>query len=123
MSPALSFQNLLPVSNSTEDQPIPSVDEALDSPDMWSIDADEYKAHLDACMTPIRYISNELVTLYFQHVHPFCPVVDEFNFMNLYKTFREEDGVLRYVELILFQAMMFTAFAVSRIAMITAYLI
>lgn len=57
-------------------------------------------------------LRNELVKVYFRNVHPLCPIIDEQNFWWHYYTLNE-DEFLAMFPAILFNAMMFTAFAVS----------
>jgi hypothetical protein len=67
----------------------------------------------EACKVPDREIRDELVKLYFEHFHPFCPVVDEFDFMEIYDSIKDDKQLKKRVELPLFQAMMFVAIGVS----------
>lgn len=40
------------------------------------------------CLLPIKKVQHELVTLYFQYIHPMFPVVDECYFMGLHRKYR-----------------------------------
>jgi len=71
-----------------------------------------FMSHDEACQVPDKPMRDELVKLYFEYFHPFCPVVDEFDFMELYDTIEDEEQLKKKVELPLFQAMMFVAIGV-----------
>lgn len=66
----------------------------------------------EASQVPGKAVRDELVKLYFQHFHPFCPVVDEFDFMEVYDGIENDEQLKKRVELPLFQAMMFVAIGV-----------
>jgi hypothetical protein len=68
---------------------------------------------IESCIAPIGEGRHGPVVLYFYHVHALCPAVDEFNFTRLYSRYRDEAELINHIELPLFQAMMFAAFAVS----------
>jgi len=80
-------------------------DNPIRRPQFFSID--------EACQLPEKKLRDELVKLYFEHFHPFCPVVDEYDFMEIYKEIKDDEQLKDKVELTLFQAMMKVAFGVS----------
>ena len=67
----------------------------------------------DACRIPHKAVRDDLVKLYFQYFHPFCPVVDEYDFMQVYDKIEDDEQLGKSIELPLFQAMMFVAFGVG----------
>jgi hypothetical protein len=67
----------------------------------------------DACRVPPKALRDELVKLYFQYFHPFCPIVDEYDFMQVYDKIEDDEQLGKKIELPLFQAMMFVAFGVG----------
>ena len=67
----------------------------------------------EACQVPPRAVRDELVKLYFQHFHPFCPIVDEVDFMEAYDSIENDEQLKENVELSLFQTMMFVAIGVG----------
>ncbi|KAI9811866.1 MAG: hypothetical protein M1827_005217 [Pycnora praestabilis] len=58
---------------------------------------------------PAKPLRDELVRLYFKDVHPFCPVVDEFDFYQTYEQYDVEGESVFFsrFKLIVFQAMLF----------------
>lgn len=58
---------------------------------------------------PPKPLRDELVYLYFKHVHPLCPIFDEFEFHAKYYLGGEELSFLQCISLLEFQAMMFCA--------------
>ena len=62
---------------------------------------------------PPRGLRNRLVRLYFRHVHPLCPIVDEFAFAESYSNTNDGEELGENINLLLFQSMMFAAAAVS----------
>jgi hypothetical protein len=74
----------------------------------------QYMSMEDACSIPPKPLRDELVRLYFVHFHPFCPVVNELEFMDIYDSIEDDELFKRSVDLTLFQAMMFVAIGVSR---------
>lgn len=67
----------------------------------------------EAYQVPSKAIRDELVKLYFLRFHPFCPVVDEFDFMEVYDQVETDEQLKKKVDLTLFQAMMFVAIGVG----------
>ena len=81
---------------------------------------DESSVHLSrhisvdkAYQLPEKNLRDELVKLYFTHFHPFCPVVDEVEFMEIYNDVKDDEQLQRRIPLPLFHAMMNVAFGVS----------
>ncbi|KAL2430662.1 hypothetical protein ABEF95_012376 [Exophiala dermatitidis] len=58
-----------------------------------------------------RALRDEVVVLYFRHVHPLCPIVDEFEFARIYRECEREEDLFSRFDVMLFLAMMFVAFA------------
>ncbi|OAP60411.1 hypothetical protein AYL99_05413 [Fonsecaea erecta] len=56
-------------------------------------------------------LRDKVVVLYFRHVHPLCPVVDEFEFSKIYKECDDERQLFLKFDVLLFMAMIFVAFA------------
>lgn len=79
----------------------------------WGPQQDIIDSLIDACMSPLSRVRDDLIRLYFIHVHPVCPVIDEYNFTTLYRLATTDEELLSYVDLPLLQAMLFTALAVS----------
>lgn len=64
----------------------------------------------EACQPPEKRLRDELVKLYFIHFHPFCPVVNEVEFMEIYRDIEDDEQLKERVSIPLFQAMMNVAF-------------
>ncbi|KFZ22568.1 hypothetical protein V502_02878 [Pseudogymnoascus sp. VKM F-4520 (FW-2644)] len=63
-----------------------------------------------ACQIPEQTMRDHLVTAYFKHVHPLCPVVDEFDFYVMYENALTFATRVQEPEILpLFQAIMFAA--------------
>ncbi|KFZ06322.1 hypothetical protein V501_07524 [Pseudogymnoascus sp. VKM F-4519 (FW-2642)] len=63
-----------------------------------------------ACQIPEQTLRDHLVTAYFKHVHPLCPVVDEFDFYLMYSNALTFATRVQEPEILpLFQAIMFAA--------------
>jgi hypothetical protein len=80
-------------------------DEAVNAPRFMSV--------AEACQLPEKKLRDELVKLYFEHFHQFCPVVDEFDFMETYNEITDDEEFPTRIDMTLFQAMMHVAFGVS----------
>ena len=85
---------------------------AFGSDDVNPIYRPRFMSIEEASQVPSKPVRDELVKLYFQHFHPFCPVVDEFDFMEIYEGIENEEELKKRVDLSLFQAMMFVAIGV-----------
>ena len=66
-----------------------------------------------ACQLPEKTLRDELVKLYFTHFHPFCPIIDEVEFMEIYNDCGDDEQLQGRISLPLFHAMMNNAFGVS----------
>lgn len=72
---------------------------------------------LQGCLrVPKKTILDEYVKQYFLHVHPIMPLVNEGSFWEIYGSTPVEDSRSEKVSLLVFQAMLFAACAVSRIS-------
>ena len=67
----------------------------------------------EACQVPSKAVRDELIKLYFLRFHPFCPAVDEFDFMEVYDQCETDEILKMKVDLTLFQTMMFVAIGVG----------
>jgi hypothetical protein len=67
----------------------------------------------EASVLPPKMLRDELVLLYFRHIHLLCPFIDEYKFSEIYYMAETDEELLDHVDLCLFQAMMFAAFTVS----------
>jgi hypothetical protein len=67
----------------------------------------------EACKIPDKPIRDALIKVYFEHFHSFCPVVNEVDFMEVYDGIRDDEQLIKRIDLTLFQAMMFVAIAVG----------
>lgn len=70
---------------------------------------------LQGCLrVPKKTILDEYVKQYFLHVHPIMPLINEGSFWELYGSTPAEESRLEKMSLLVFQAMLFAACAVSR---------
>jgi hypothetical protein len=58
---------------------------------------------------PPKPFRDELVCLYFKHIHPLCPIFDEVEFHSIYYEDEDDLAFLQCISLLEFQAMMFAA--------------
>jgi hypothetical protein len=72
--------------------------------DLWNLRADVVQS---------KVLRDRLVQLYFQHVSPLCPVIDNEDFYSLYSTYRGDQAFFRRFSSGVFAAMMFAAIQVS----------
>lgn len=64
-------------------------------------------------LASIRDIRDDLVHLYFIHVHATLPIIDEHAFMLIYNRLNREEDLTKCLDLVPLQAVMFSGFAVS----------
>jgi hypothetical protein len=74
-----------------------------------------YTCAIKCCLLPIRKVQHELVTLYFQYIHPMFPVVDESYFMDLHRKYRGQEQFMDPSDFVVYQAIAAAGFGVSRI--------
>lgn len=67
---------------------------------------------VEATQLPEKSLRDELVKLYFIYFHPFCPVVNEVEFMEVYRDIEDDQKLKQRIPIPLFQAMMNVAFGV-----------
>jgi hypothetical protein len=77
----------------------------------------------EASVLPPKVLRDELVLLYFRHIHLLCPFIDEYKFSELYYMAETDEELLEHVDLCLFQAMMFAAFTVSLLPDLSIFMI
>jgi hypothetical protein len=71
-----------------------------------------YSYSVKACLLPLRKVQNDLVVLYFHHIHPMFPVVDEYHITELHRKFRGREELMDPSDLTLYHAIMVAGFAV-----------
>lgn len=72
-----------------------------------------YTYAIKSCLLPIRKVQHELVTLYFQYIHPMFPVVDECYFMELHRKYRGQEQFMDPCDFVVYQAITAAGFGVS----------
>lgn len=66
----------------------------------------------EASTLPDRELREELVLVYFCHVHPLCPFIDEYSFCEVYYMAETDEDLLAHIDIGLFQSRVFVAFTV-----------
>jgi hypothetical protein len=76
-----------------------------------------YTYAVKACLLPIRRVQHELITLYFQYIHPMFPVVDEQYFMQVHQRYRGREEFMDPSDFVIYQAITAAGFGVRKISM------
>jgi hypothetical protein len=71
-----------------------------------------YSYSVRALLLPIRKVQHDLVMLYFRHIHPMFPVVDEFHITQLHQKYRGQEEFMDPGSFAIYHALMAAAFAV-----------
>jgi hypothetical protein len=72
-----------------------------------------YSYSVRACLLPIRKVQNDLFTLYFQHIHPMFPVVDECYFTTRHRQYRGHEEFMDPGDFMVYHAIIVAGFAVG----------
>lgn len=72
-----------------------------------------YTFTVKSCLLPIRRVQNALVTLYFHHIHPMFPVVDEYYITELHRKYKGREELMDPCDFSVYHAIMVAGFAVS----------
>ena len=72
-----------------------------------------YAYIVQATLLPLRKVQTELVTLYFQHVHPMFPIVDEYKITEAHRKYRGREECMDVGEFAVYQGVLCAGFAVS----------
>jgi hypothetical protein len=67
---------------------------------------------VETCLLPLRDVKDALIELYFSHVHPFLPVVDEYGFILQYHNCKHHSHLMTSANIMLLLAVLFAGFAV-----------
>lgn len=70
------------------------------------------KKFVAECLLPFSPIQDKLLILFFKHVHPMFPIMDEFSFMEIYEKHRTSNDLIAPEHFLLLLAISFVAFAV-----------
>lgn len=70
-----------------------------------------YAYIVQATLLPIRKVQTELVTLYFQHVHPMFPIVDEYKITEAHRKYRGREECMDAGEFAVYQGVLCAGFA------------
>lgn len=65
-----------------------------------------------SCMLPIRNVQNDLVALYFNHIHPMFPVVDEHHFFILHQEHRGHEELMDAADFMIYYSVIVAGFSV-----------
>lgn len=71
-----------------------------------------YTYTVKSCLLPIRRVQNALVALYFHHIHPMFPVVDEYHITELHRKYRGKEELMDPSDFTVYHAIMVAGFAV-----------
>ncbi len=72
-----------------------------------------YAYIVKSTLLPIRKVQHELITLYFQHIHPMFPIVDEYRVSELHRKYRGHEELMTPSEFAVYHGVMVAGFAVS----------
>lgn len=67
---------------------------------------------VQTCLLPLRDVKDALIELYFSHIHPFLPVVDEYSFILQYHNYKHHSHLMTSANIMLLLAVFFAGFAV-----------
>ncbi|KUJ06339.1 uncharacterized protein LY89DRAFT_790625 [Mollisia scopiformis] len=70
-----------------------------------------YTYTVKSCLLPIRRVQTALVTLYFHHIHPMFPVVDEYHITELHRKYRGKEELMDPCDFTIYHAIMVAGFA------------
>jgi hypothetical protein len=101
----------LPYNTSTAETPI--FVHTQSSQELLNFQSESHTSLAEACLSPTREVRDEIVALYFCHVHAIFPIIDEYSFRAAYYEFKKEEELLKHIDLMLLQAVIFAGFAVS----------
>ncbi|KAG4442788.1 hypothetical protein IFR05_001734 [Cadophora sp. M221] len=115
MSTALQTSS---VQVSRNDDPIakPYIEENVITKNQKSSERVDLAPKLYACcvktaILPCRLVQNDLVSLYFRHVHPLFPVVDEHHFSTVHRRFRGQEELMNQGDFLIYLSILAAGFA------------
>ena len=89
-----------------------SIDTSLISTERLDLVPKFYAYSVKSCLLPLRRVQHELITLYFHHVHPMFPVVDEYHITELHRKYYGQEELMDPSDFIIYHATMVIGFAV-----------
>jgi hypothetical protein len=89
-----------------------SIDTSLISMERLDLVPKFYAYSVKSCLLPLRRVQHELITLYFHHVHPMFPVVDEYHITELHRKYYGQEELMDPSDFIVYHAVMVVGFAV-----------
>lgn len=108
-SDSVQYHSQKATQDSSDNWPLPALDASMcfGSTDTFP----SFNVGMPPSATPSAPLRDDLIALYFRNVHPFCPIIDEHAFWAYYSTLGEV--FFESFPRIMFNAMIFAAFAVS----------
>jgi hypothetical protein len=97
--------------NSWELEERGSSDTSLMSTERLDLVPNFYTYSVKACLLPIRRVQHALVSLYFHHIHPMFPVVDEYRMTELHQKYRGQEELMDPSDFTVYHAIMVAGFA------------
>jgi hypothetical protein len=70
------------------------------------------KEFVEECLMPFSDIQNDLIMLYFAHVHPMFPMIDKYSLVESYHAYQDSNELMPPKHLLLLLAISFVAFTV-----------
>ncbi|MAD87568.1 MAG: hypothetical protein CL912_31810 [Deltaproteobacteria bacterium] len=71
-----------------------------------------YACSVRSSILPCRQVQNELVILYFRHIHPLLPAVDEHHFSTIHRNFRGREELMEPGDFLVYLAILAAGFGV-----------
>lgn len=90
-----------------------SIDACLMYKEQLDLVPNFYTYTVKSSLLPIRRVQNALVSLYFHHIHPMFPVVDEYHITELHRRYRGKEELMDPSDFTVYHAIMVAGFAVN----------
>ncbi|PVH74660.1 hypothetical protein DL98DRAFT_658625 [Cadophora sp. DSE1049] len=112
LHPDINMSTALSTSTTHHQHPRPIFKpSALTSTEPLSTVPNFYAYIVQATLLPIRKVQTELLTLYFQHVHPMFPIVDEYKITEAHRKYRGREECMDVGEFAVYQGVLCAGFA------------
>jgi hypothetical protein len=105
----LNLENFAPIFTCNDPLRVVQGESFLDQQSRGLEYTDEFMAE---CLLPLRRIQDDLLMLFFTHIHPMFPILNECRFMSTYHQYKCSNELMEPDDLILLLAISFAAFAV-----------
>lgn len=88
---------------------------------IYDPDFSAYTWSVNVCLRPLRKVQDELISLYFRHIHPTFPVVDEHQFTVMHHKYKQHEQYMERSQFLIYHAILTVGISVRQYSVVPPF--